>query len=291
MRKKIFGFMSSDLLSGNLEKADKMLMEEIRKRYELIIINPSKILYKIEKSKLSMFIDGKKIDKIDFALIRRTRGAEEKVYEAAKFMEKNGTKVLDKPAFLLDALSKFGSTLDRFEGFSSPSTYYCHNLESLRKYLFDNKLKFPLIVKPYKGYHGEDVIKIDSNGVFMKYVKDYFLNGKENFFFQEYINIKHEYRVFVIGGKSLGVAEKISKEGVIAKNYALGSDFIKVNRPKVERLAEKLCKKLKTSFSGVDIIEDEEGKLYILECNRSPQFIGFMEATGIDIAKKIIEYF
>jgi glutathione synthase/RimK-type ligase-like ATP-grasp enzyme len=121
--------------------------------------------------------------------------------------------------------------------------------------------------------------------------RSFFKESKENFFFQQYINIKHEYRVFVIGNKSLGVAEKISKEGMVAKNYALGAEFIEVNKPEARKLAEELCRELKTDFSGVDIIEDEKGGQYILECNRSPQFIGFMKATDIDVAKEIVDYF
>ena len=46
-------------------------------------------------------------------------------------------------------------------------------------------------------------------------------------------------------------------------------------------------------FAGVDIVENEDGKFYILECNRNPQFRAFEEAHlraghTIDIAKILV---
>ncbi|MDF1498739.1 MAG: ATP-grasp domain-containing protein [Patescibacteria group bacterium] len=291
MKKKNFAFISSDLITGNIEEADKLLMNEISRRYNLIKINPNEILLRMGKNKLSLFMNGKKINKIDFALVRRTRGAEEKVYEIAKFLEKTGVKVLDNSNLLLSALSKQNAILDRYEKFNTPDTYYCNSFKSLEKFLMENKIIYPIIIKPHKGYKGEGIIKIDSKKNLIEFAKLFFRKKKENLFFQEYINIKHEYRVFVIGDIALGVVEKISRKGMIAKNYALGAEFIQIKKPKVEKLAESLCKKLKANFSGVDIIEDERGKLYILECNRSPQFIGFRNATGIKVEEKIIAYF
>lgn len=290
MKKKNFAFISSDLATNNIEEADKLLMDEIRRKYNLIKINPLEVFFTIKKNKLSLFAGGEKINKIDFALIRRIRGEEERVYEIARFLEKGGAKVLDKPELLLN-LSKFDPILDRYRKFNIPATYCCSSLNSLKKFLARNKIVFPIIIKPYRGYHGEGIIKVNSETDLIRFARLFFKKNKENLFFQEYIDIKHEYRVLVVGSKSLGVVEKISKEGMIAKNYALGAEFVQVRKPRVAKLVEKLCRELKRNFSGVDIIEDKNGKLYVLECNRSPQFIGFMKATGINIAEKIINHF
>ncbi len=290
MEKKNFAFISSDLITNNIEEADGLLIDEIGKRYNLIKINPAKVFFAIEGNKLSLFINSKKIDMVDFVLVRRTRGAEEKVYEIARFLEKSGAKVLDKPELLLN-LSKFDPILDRYKRFNVPVTYYCSSLDSLKKFLARNKIIFPVIIKPYKGYHGEGIVKVNSRVDLTEFARLFFEKNKDNLFFQKYINTKYEYRVFVIGSKSLGVVKKISKEGMIARNYALGAEFVQVKKPQVAKLAEKLCKELKRNFSGVDIIEDQNGKLYILECNRSPQFTGFMKATGINVAEKIINHF
>jgi glutathione synthase/RimK-type ligase-like ATP-grasp enzyme len=44
-------------------------------------------------------------------------------------------------------------------------------------------------------------------------------------------------------------------------------------------------------IAGVDVIVDKiSGKPYILEVNRSPEFEGFIEATGINVADHIISF-
>lgn len=291
MKKKNFAFISSDLINDNIEEADRLLIKEIKKKHNLIKINPANVFFKIEKNKTAIFINGKDINNIDFALVRRTRNAEEKIYEITKFLERNGTKVLDQSDLLLNGLSAFNSILERYKKFNVPSNYYCSSLYSLDKFLSSNKIDFPAIIKPNKGFKGKNVIKVDCKKDLLRFAKSFFEKNKESLLFQEYIDIESEYRIFVIGNKALGVVEKISEDGMIAKNYALGAKFIQAEKPKVKKLAEKLCAELKTNFSGVDIIENKNGKLYILECNRSPQFIGFRNATGIKVEKKIIAHF
>ena len=291
MKKKNFAFISSDLINDNIEEADKLLMNEIKKSYNLVKINPADVFFKIEKNKTAIFINGKSIDNIDFALVRRIRNAEEKIYEIVKFLERNGTKILDQSNLLLGGLSAFNSILERYKKFNIPSSYYCSSLRSLNKFLATNKIDFSIIVKPNKGFKGKNVIKIDRKKDLLKFAKSFFKKNKENLFFQEYIDIKSEYRVFVIADKALGVVEKIAKDGAIARNYALGAKFVQVEKPRIKKLAEKLCAELKTNFSGVDIIEDRNGKLYVLECNRSPQFVGFRNTTKIEVEKEIIAYF
>jgi len=291
VKERNFVFISSDFVGGNIEKADRLLIDEIRKRYNLVKIDPSRVFLKLENGKHHIFSNGKSISSIDFALVRRTRGAEEKIYEIVRFLENSGVKVLDQSNLLFDALSAFNSVLKILKKFNTPDTYYCSSFADLKKLLEKGFVKFPVIVKPNKGFHGEGIVKVNSQEKLLEIADRFFKLEDDNLFFQEYIDIRHEYRVFVVGSKALGVVEKIAPHGAIARNYALGSKFVEVKKQKIKTLAESVCRELKTNFSGVDIVEDSKGKLYILECNRSPQFIGFRDATGIKVEEKIIEYF
>ena len=58
---------------------------------------------------------------------------------------------------------------------------------------------------------------------------------------------------------------------------------------KREKLAEKVAKVCKLDYCGVDIMKDREGNNYILEVNRQCQFQGFEKATGINVAKAVVE--
>ena len=55
-------------------------------------------------------------------------------------------------------------------------------------------------------------------------------------------------------------------------------------------MAVTLAKHENIHIAGVDIIETNSNELYILECNRNPQFEGFEKATGSNVAQHIIEY-
>lgn len=288
MSRKKFAFISSDFANGTIEKADKLLMEEIKKRYDLIKLNPFEVSIKKNGESGRLFLKGGKVEKVDFALVRRTRGAREDVYGLVNYLEKNGTKVLDNSEQLGRPLSKFNGSKFIFK---KPVSYFSNSLASLKKMMAGEQAWRPMIVKPCDGYQGKGIVKIDSKKELMETAADFFAKNNQGFYFQEYIEILHEYRVFVIGGRALGAVEKIAPEGCIAKNYSLGASFVQVERPEVVAMAEDVCQKTETNFSGVDIIEDEKGILYLLECNRSPQFMGFKKATGIKVEEKIIDYF
>ena len=84
--------------------------------------------------------------------------------------------------------------------------------------------------------------------------------------------------------------KRFNSEENFLTNISVGGTAEPSNLP--EEILE-MCKKAKalrnTEISGVDVIE-HEGKYYVLEVNTSPQFQGFETATGINVAKEIVEY-
>jgi glutathione synthase/RimK-type ligase-like ATP-grasp enzyme len=56
-------------------------------------------------------------------------------------------------------------------------------------------------------------------------------------------------------------------------------------------LAEKVARVCGLDYGGVDIMKDENDNSYILEVNRQCQFQGFEKATGINVAKSVVEMF
>jgi ribosomal protein S6--L-glutamate ligase len=55
-------------------------------------------------------------------------------------------------------------------------------------------------------------------------------------------------------------------------------------------LAKRAVESLGVEIGGVDVLEDEKGNFWVSEINLAPQFIGFERVTGINVAKKIVEY-
>ncbi|MDD4358315.1 MAG: hypothetical protein PHY30_00690 [Candidatus Pacebacteria bacterium] len=106
---------------------------------------------------------------------------------------------------------------------------------------------------------------------------------------QEYLDVSNEYRVFILGKKSLGVCEKIG-DG-IAKNFAQGSKFVYSRNEELESFAENLAQELNHHTLGFDIVRLKNKELKILEVNSWANFGGFGEASGINMPEKIVNYF
>ena len=60
---------------------------------------------------------------------------------------------------------------------------------------------------------------------------------------------------------------------------------------RILKMAVKAASVCEIEVAGVDVILDKKsGQSFILEVNRSPQFEGFMKATGINVPKAIIDF-
>jgi RimK family alpha-L-glutamate ligase len=114
---------------------------------------------------------------------------------------------------------------------------------------------------------------------------------QQPFLIQRFIqNPGRDIRVFVIGGKIAGAVYKYIPEGGWKSNVAQGGKMVeeKISQDILE-LGLKATKAMKLDYCGVDIIEGTEGPV-ILEVNAAPGWQGLKEATGLDIADKIIRY-
>jgi len=250
------------------------------------------------KCVVEYLFNGKDIfNKLDVILIRRTRGFAKEIYDLIRVF-----KYMDKKPLILDPIESFNDPLSKI---SSYLIRLSHNIKQpntaiLWKNTDMTNIDFnpPYIIKPINGYRGHCVREIHSIDEIKPYIKKCLKESDENeigngFLVQEKINIKNEYRVLVLNGKSLGCVKKISNK--IAKNADQGAYFEKVENNVVEKLAKKVAKIQKLFFAGVDVIEAENGEFYVLECNRNPQFRAFEEAylragcSIIDVAKIVID--
>jgi len=99
--------------------------------------------------------------------------------------------------------------------------------------------------------------------------------GEDNYYINEFIDKVAEYRVFVVSGRVVCVAEKTpgNKEDV-AWNVAKGGRFDNVKWGawplKAVRKSIEAFNLSDLDFGGVDVMVDKEGECYILEINSAP---------------------
>ena len=149
------------------------------------------------------------------------------------------------------------------------------------------KLTFPIIAKNIVSSQGRGVFLIED---FQK-LKEFFEQQDriENFILQQQLRRHAEdYRVFVVGGKALGVMKKTAKTGEYRSNVSQGGKTEMVIDSEIQNLGVKAAQLTNTEIAGVDIMLDEADNPYILEINRAPQFQGFEKISGMNIAKEIV---
>lgn len=171
------------------------------------------------------------------------------------------------------------------------------NIEVLKEKFFLDLVKeisLPLIVKPLIGARGKNVYKINNYQDFLRFISKF--ENTAEFLFQEFIPNNGDYRVIVVGGKVIGLFKRVPSDGEFRANIALGGRGEIVTDQKLVKqigdFALKACQVLEIEIGGVDVIlSDKNGMLYFIEVNRSMQWEGFRETTGINVAAHIIEYF
>lgn len=150
-----------------------------------------------------------------------------------------------------------------------------------------SRVDYPIIIKGLIGTKGKKVFKVDSKSAALKTLKKY---KYTKVLIQEFVDIKHDRRVFVIGKKVLGVMKRIITEGEYRSNVAQGASIEKAPLSKeVEEIALKATEVLNCDIAGVDIIYRKK-RPAVLEINSSPGLEGFSKATGINVADELIFY-
>ncbi|MFC1615552.1 RimK family alpha-L-glutamate ligase [Patescibacteria group bacterium] len=218
-------------------------------------------------------------------IIRRSRGNFEKLLVFVEILKKRGFVFTDSFQSISNNLNKeiFLATME--------SKIFPHPRGSMfvqkDEDILNKKFEFPLISKPVMGRHGEGIVIHENFESLEKEVK----TKKENLLIQKYLDIEAEYRIFVMGNASLGAVVKNPAPGKKIANYNAGACFYPVDLPKsLLDEAVKLCQIQEIDIGGVDIVKTKSGEYFILEINRCPEFRAFSEATGIDVAKKIIDF-
>lgn len=130
----------------------------------------------------------------------------------------------------------------------------------------------PLIAKEINSHRGKGIFLLKDKADFAKVLAT---DPQNQFLFQKFLTTKREYRLLVLGEKVAVWERKIpTAPGEFRSNVALGAreEFLAIEdlpQP-MAAIAIEAAKALDYQIAGVDILVDQQEKLWLLEVNRGP---------------------
>src|SRR5438105_346951 len=151
---------------------------------------------------------------------------------------------------------------------------------------------YPVVLKPMVGSWGRLLAKINDRDAAEAVLEHKEVLGSYQhgiFYIQQYIHKpERDLRVIVVGDRTVGAIYRRSDHWITntARN---GKAFQCEVTPEMDQLCRKAAAAVGGGFLSVDLLEHPNG-LLVNELNYTPEFHGFMDATGIDVADQVIDY-
>lgn len=152
--------------------------------------------------------------------------------------------------------------------------------------------EFPMIMKTSYSSYGQGVTIVES----ARSMKSTYgllsrsIGNRNTILVQEYIEESQgkDLRIFVVGGEVIACMQRIAQEGEFRSNVGQGGSGVVYSPTEEEvHLAIRAAKALELEVAGVDIIQTKNGPA-IMEVNANPGFQELEEASGVNVAEKII---
>jgi [lysine-biosynthesis-protein LysW]--L-2-aminoadipate ligase len=213
---------------------------------------------------------------------------------AARICEDRGMQVLNSAAAIQVCGDKWQTSRTlAAAGLPTPRTALALTPEAGLAALAE--IGYPALIKPLVGSWGRMIVTLRDEQMadeVFDYVRS--LPGPQSHlvYVQELIaKPGRDIRAIMVGGEFIGAVYRVAED--TRTNVARGAS----TRPcpesaELAKLATAAAAAVGADIAAVDLIEDEDGRLLLLEVNHRVEFSGFQEAVGdqVDVAGRIVEY-
>jgi len=208
--------------------------------------------------------------------------------DALHRLENIGIRVINSPTAIERTVDKYyTSFLLADAGIPTPRTMVTEDFdEALCAF---RELGGDVVVKPLFGSEGKGMVRVSDEDVAYRVFRTLEL-GRSVYYLQEYIpHGQEDIRAFVVGGR---VAAAMRRWGTGWKtNVAQGAQVepLVLSAP-LEELSLRAAHLVGTDYVGVDLLQAEDGRTFVLEVNSIPGWRGLQKTTSQNIADVIIEH-
>ena len=237
------------------------------------------------------------IDNNTIAVVRGSVTRKDSWMDFISILEKANVCLINSRQCISICVDKYRSALKLGDyGLTQPKSILVNNPDTILDQIKESDIKFPLIMKTLRGSKGVGVLFVDSERGLDSIVQ--LINKQDedaDLLVQEYIKTDYDVRVLVLGGKVLAAMKRPVIEGDFRSNVSQGSkpEKIKLTELEIEE-SLKAAKAVNGLWTAVDFIPSknrEKEPPFMLEVNSSPGTEGIEEATGLNIAKAVIDHF
>jgi tetrahydromethanopterin:alpha-L-glutamate ligase len=280
------------VISDPLDWTARALCASFRgKGADAVFLNFSELVAIINED-ISFFGNGIDLLQLDGLVVRDLgrRGAHDVAFrfETLQALERLGIPVINPPDAIARAANKFATSLAlRQAGVPTPRTAVITSPKEAVRMLHEYG---KAVSKPLFGYKGKGIALLkDGDEERLKGM----VEKQGLVYLQEFIASQspRDIRAFVVEGRLLGAIYRVAPPGQWVSNLARGGHAKPCPRSaELEDLAVRSSRAVGTVYSGVDLLETDEG-LLVIEVNGTPSGKGIFEALGINVTDAIAEIF
>ena len=280
------------LITGPVRYSDttKYILNEAKKTFNVSYIPLNNITTIIDGNQIKIEYMNKDLTKFDYLLPKIDAPRKEFGFQIMKAFD---TTPIRKP-YMADVINiahdKFltNAILAR-HNILVPKTYLLKTGSGMLSILED--MEFPVMVKLRAGSGGKGVMFVKDKETMKSILKSMEIL-KQEVLVQNFIdNPGEDIRVIVLGDEICASYKRKAKGDEKRANIKVGGSAERfTTTDEINEIAIKSAKVIKSGILAVDIIESKTEGPHVLEVNINPGIKGMMEATDINIAKRIIDY-
>lgn len=281
------------ILSRNrqLFSIQRLLKEAKSLRVSCEVFDPLDCQIVVARGANGIFIHDKPAPSLDVIIPRIGTSITDYGLAVVKQFETLGVKVVNGSRGIADSRNKLRCLqLLAEKNYDVPTTILMRGSRHARLALKQVQ-GTPVVVKLLQGTQGVGVMLVESVTSAESVLETMWSLGHD-VILQQYISESagRDIRAFVIGDKVVAAMRRQAREGEFRSNIHRGGEGQPVElKDSYKRLAVQAAKAVGLTVAGVDLLESLSGPK-ILEVNSSPGFEGIEAATGLNVARMMIQH-
>jgi tetrahydromethanopterin:alpha-L-glutamate ligase len=241
-----------------------------------------------------LFHRGEPLEKLDGAVVKKLGdtadgwGVQERI-GMLRHLEASGVPVLSAPDRLHVAVNRYRMTCELVRaGLPVPETTVTEDIDEAAAAV---ERFGSAVLKPLFTSKGRGMRRLEASRELRAQLESHRDDGLGPFYLQRFV--KHPGRdlgVAVLGGRCIGAYWRVAAADHWMTTILSGGRYEKADLdPETEAIAVRAARHFGLVFTGVDLIEDSDGRFSVLEVSAFGGFRGLLNGCGVDAAPMLAD--